>query len=213
MEEQCQRYNYRVAKEINIPSLHHLTSTPPAAQKILHLVRDPRGVFSSRIKIKDQKQFVNVRQSHIAAEKNLIGQCQQTHNDLKFIMSNNHSLEYHLVRYENIALDAEYYTRRIYKAVGFPTSDDVIKWVVNATNSAETNIWGTTRKSKTVPFAWASYLPLDVIHRIERGCADVMLLLGYLPVSNILLHKKSRTLKYSEVLTGIDKSLDDVTIK
>ena len=208
VEQQCRTFQYHVIKEINIPSLKHLMSlNATTGPTVLHLVRDPRGTYNSII-----------RMSHYEEEmKDYASTCRQMQTDLEHVMGGDYNYDYRLVRYEDIALDTERYTEALYKAVGLQNSSLAMDWVKEATSDGDEDDFFTTRKySKSVPFQWSVQLSLGRILWIEDVCKDVMMLLGYKLVGEMLLNEgRTRTEPVTPdlVLTDVDVRLRDVTIR
>ena len=143
--------------------------------------------------------------------------CKQIEDDLDYIRSEAYTLDYKIIRYEDIALSPEDSARRIYDAFDFPYIDDVTEWIklstANVSKKAAAKAWDIKRNSQTVPFQWSNTLTPDILTMVEMSCSRVMSMLGYKSVSHILFQKKKPQLTAEEVLDDLDKSLDGVWLR
>ena len=148
--------------------------------------------------------------------ENYASTCNQMQTDLEHIMAGNYNFDYRLVRYEDIALDTERYTEALYQAVGLENSSLAMDWVKKATSGSVRGNFFTIRKhSKSVPFQWSIQLSLERILWIEDVCKDVMMLLGYKLVGEMMLNEwRTRTEPVTPdlILTDVNVKLRDVTI-
>ena len=208
LEQQCASYKYHVMKDINIPALDNIRNfTTTSGPAILHLVRDPRAVYHSI------KQF-NGDGGHRANESYIESTCKQTQQDLEYIMQNPYQMDYHLVRYEDIALNILQYTPKLYKAVGLKNFSLILDWLTELTQVTESVIdhYSIRRNSRSVPFAWLDDMPYDVVLRLELKCARMMALVGYQPVSEYLLNNENRSFISKHILSDVDTHLRDVYV-
>ena len=155
MEEQCKSKKYRVAKEIRIPSLMHLGNrSSPSSPSVLHLVRDPRGILNSILKLSGplSNYFIDKQIQEVTSC------CNDNVKDFEYLLSDKPSFSYGLLRYEDLALNPVYYTKLIYETVNFPHSDDVYNWIKvatdhNVSDNENSHTLATRRKdSRNVPF-------------------------------------------------------------
>lgn len=182
----CARYTHTAAKLIrlyNISSLEKLITQEDLNLKIIHLVRDPRGILSSRSRT--EERMLNV-------DKSLDGEagylCRRMKSNLKVASSQPPWLKdrYKLVRYEDIAYDPERWVGEIYKFAGLgPIPSEVLSWIRINTNLQSSGKYSTSRDSKETAEAWRKHLSLPVAKRIGEVCKDVFSLLKYQHVGNV----------------------------
>ena len=214
IEEQCKREKYHVAKEINIPSLRQLGNlSSHSFPSVLHLVRDPRGMLNSILKLSEprSKKFIKGQIQVVTSC------CNDNVKDFEYLLNDKPSFSYNLIRYEDLALNPVYYTKLIYETVNFPHSDDVYNWIKLATDQnvsdiENANVLATRRKdSKNVPFKWISQLQLHLITEIEEKCSKMMDMAGYKRVATQLTELKaaneSYKLNHSQCIGAVDDSL------
>ena len=190
LECYCRRFKYRVIKEISLSSLHLFHNMWDSDNwKVIHLVRDPRGVISSRIKIAEQKHpelkgtFTSgdlgklyVRQAHTY--------CKEIMVDKMYYMDHKTRIyrKYKRIRYEEIAQQPITEAQSLYNFIGIPFHDDVAKSISQSTvedSSVKFDPFSTRRNSNTTAANWLQHLPLDFILRIQEVCIKVMTELNY----------------------------------
>lgn len=189
-------------KAIRIPDLNlllHLMRRSKTNLKVIHLVRDPRGMVVSRLRVhaKDrlpEGMLYNV--SHITETVRYYVQryCLSWATNIeigKYIPSV--SSNYKLVRYEDLARDPVGHTHDIYSFVGLGSKipSEVYRWIVNNTGmnqklnqSGSSKPYSTSRNSRETFEAWRKSVRYDFIHFIQSigDCRKLMNLAGYLHV-------------------------------
>ncbi|EDO44061.1 predicted protein [Nematostella vectensis] len=177
-----------------IQSLKPLFETEAFLGKILYLVRDPRAVISSMyfggwmtyVNAQKQMIFYTIKSEKFIWYVKRI--CGQIESNLKFIMRPERWLtgRVKVVRYEDLILEPEKNTRKIFKFVDLPFPVDMRQWLYNRTHFKEvlnSNI-GTfsTRKNSTISMRkWRLKSPVEMVSLVEKHCSGVMDALGYLP--------------------------------
>ena len=221
LEQQCSHKVYRVSKDIAIPSLQHLLSDAdqPEHQRhltnILHLVRDPRGVFESRVKISSGTVYISDsnRQQDLA---DVIAECKKNVVDIRYVIENNLTKHYYLLRYEDLSVNTTSLTKQLYNLLQFPYHEDVNNWIKKCTHAKQpselSNEWSLYRQSRVAPYLWVRYLPLDIIRKIEGQCQEMMELLGYKPLPAHVRKHKEINLISKNFLTGVDQYIKYVLI-
>jgi hypothetical protein len=148
--------------------------------KIIHLVRDPRGIMNSRLNI------------HMASEPNLKSlvstHCTTVEEDLEFsetIMSiYSHRLK--ILHYEDLAVNTIKTARALFQFSGLKLFSPVIKFINKQTHSRHGDLssYSTERanSSKTAS-KWRSQIKLNVSNFIYDMCLKSNQILGYLPLT------------------------------
>lgn len=187
-------------KAIRIPDINlllHLMKPSRTNLKVIHLVRDPRGMAVSRLRVHDRLpdgQLYNA--THITTTVRYYVQryCLswatniEIGNYIPWVSTN-----YKLVRYEDLAQDPLTHTQEIYSFVGLGSKIpfQVLRWIenntgineqVNQTNSNRP--YSTSRNSRETYEAWRKSVQFDFIHVIQTigDCKKLMDLAGYLEV-------------------------------
>ena len=218
MEDQCKLAKYRVAKEILVPSLKHLGNLGnPSSPSVLHLIRDPRGMLNSIIKLEVQLRGPPSMEFLRYQVKCVTTICEDNVKDFEYLINDKPTLSYKLLRYEDLALNPNYYTKLLFETVNFPRSDEVNNWVTLATqhnvSSFDDAFMLATRRadSKKVPFKWISQLQQSLIGEIEEKCSKMMDMVGYKRVARQLEElnaaNESNNLDYGQSIGIIDDSL------
>ena len=195
IERNCSEYNALATKIISVPYIHMLVPLIEQGVKIIHLVRDPRGVESSRLRVmagpkrNNTGQFILNHMSAVFQDTRLY--CQQLRkdlNDMKLIFNSSeipNSRYYTIVRYEDLAMDPVKELHRMYHTLRIPEDVSVNQWVSGLTNiprnlTAAENEFGTFRiNSAETAIRWRRHIPWLLVDVIQKECTDVMELLGY----------------------------------
>lgn len=181
LEKVCMATTHRVIKTIRI-------SMELASQmmdlwpnlKVLHLVRDPRGITNSRLKNKTFQMTKKITpHSH-----NL---CERMYNDTMYntLLEKKYENRITLVIYEALAERPVEGMEFIYGFLNIKITTDVITWVYNSTHAQnKTGYFGTMRSDATESaYYWKTKLTLSKIRIIDQICHDVYKLLGFLPIN------------------------------
>jgi len=168
----CKRSNPKVVKTIRL----HKTGMEPWIYntgnriKVVHLVRDPRGMIKS---ITNNKMWG-------AGLKNATYQCQRIGLDLKLEQSL--GSRYIRVRYEDLVDNPEGELRRLYGHLGMQYTEqinDVVLAHTKAGNNTRSGYFNTFRNENFRHDSWKQKLGLKMIRMIERACRPVMRQLNY----------------------------------
>ena len=169
---------------------------------VLHLVRDPRGVISSRITIDQSEsasrrtpQRVYIHDNFAKLVVKAIQHCKRIRDALETTSSwmlANPSLQkvYHLYRYEDFAYHPEVTTRSLYSSLGMPLHDDVLRWLRKSTTRqavmSKQYLYSTVRNSTATAEAWRHKLPFPfvMIMQSSADCQYVMRRLGYVDATS-----------------------------
>ncbi|RWS19643.1 secreted protein-like protein [Leptotrombidium deliense] len=79
------------------------------------------------------------------------------------------------VKYEPLALDTENYSRKLFKALNIPFSDEVktfIKTHTSLENNTKLTPYSTTNNSKKIPSKWMQELTISNISEIQNSCKN-----------------------------------------
>ncbi|XP_060566337.1 carbohydrate sulfotransferase 1-like isoform X2 [Ruditapes philippinarum] len=148
--------------------------------KIVHLVRDPRGIMNSRFKI------------HMASEDKIksqvVGHCTTVYEDLK--ISKEIISEFpgrlKVILYEDLAERPLETAQSMFRFSGLPFNDYVQTFVERQT-SAQRNSgkYTTLRKNSTVTAnTWRKQIRFKVQNIVYNSCLESNKIIGYLPFSS-----------------------------
>uniref|UniRef100_H2ZKK3 Sulfotransferase n=1 Tax=Ciona savignyi TaxID=51511 RepID=H2ZKK3_CIOSA len=210
----CRRKTLSAIKVIrlcDINTLKEIVTDLKLDLKVIHLIRDPRGIANSRHLITRRLDINGLLRNTCTRQFNNanVGLFEQP-DWLKG--------RYKLFRYEDAATNPFETAQAVYDFVGLSFSDSVKQWIVENTqqmvpqwlnqsesvNSVQTNYskhaknnpWGHTRNSKEVVQKWAKRLPYLIVRKIEAVCKEAMDLAGYLPLSNPDDYRYNKTIRY-----------------
>ncbi|CAG2174582.1 unnamed protein product, partial [Oppiella nova] len=128
--------------------------------KLVMIVRDPRGIMSSR---------------YLPA----MDWCRDDTTCAEIDMLCDHHIT--LVRYEDLSLNAIETAKRLYNKLDLHFNADIESWIESHTNDTTKlgNPYSTVRKSKSAVFSWVKRLNATQIDTIQEKCTGVMDYLGY----------------------------------
>ncbi|XP_070580692.1 carbohydrate sulfotransferase 1-like [Ptychodera flava] len=161
--------------------LRPIASDPDINLKVIHLVRDPRGIWNSRLNLnKTNYDFVRRRTNW----DEVTDLCKNMLDNYKLALRAPQWLQgkYFLARYEDIALNPLAMATRVYQFLGIPLPDRVTEWVTAHTQESRFGRFGTTRNSSSVVAQWRHQLPIRTVYDIQNKCHAVMNELGYVKI-------------------------------
>ncbi|CAK8672955.1 unnamed protein product [Clavelina lepadiformis] len=176
---------FKVVYLCDISWIQPLLDNPELDLKIVHLVRDPRAMFNSKLQYhqKYSDAATNLSNLSYTYSVSINRLCQHmTHlvkySDLHLI----HSSMYMRVRFEEFAVDPIRWTEKIYKFVDIKMDESIVQWLKKATSETNSNSesFSTTRNSKDVVTRWMKQLPWKYVTQLQRECDYVMKSLGYI---------------------------------
>lgn len=205
----CLSKGHIAIKTVWIPQVKDLRSLmedPRMDLKIIHLVRDPRAIMTSRITAFSDEylrgwkiwnstgwkpQYLNVTEitsicKDMAASAALGAQAPPWLQG-----------RYLLVRYEDVAFKPEEMAAEIYRFLGLEMDEQVQMWIAKntkRTGRAYVDPYSTTRDSKAAATSWRLRLRFDIARTLQDLCNNTMTLLGYKPVHSAA---ELRDLSYS----------------
>uniref|UniRef100_H2YDE9 Sulfotransferase n=1 Tax=Ciona savignyi TaxID=51511 RepID=H2YDE9_CIOSA len=116
----------KVIRMCHLESLRNLVTNPKFDIKIVHLVRDPRGVFQSVSGV-----------SRKSPESEISRTCGQTRDNLEAALSAKWlEGKYKLLRYEDLCRDPLQTTQDLYKFTGLDIKPNIERWVQLNTNGS-----------------------------------------------------------------------------
>ena len=190
----CRTRPHTVIKTIRMAhweNLDFLTDSWHTSFRVIHLVRDPRGIIASRVSwILEKFSRTENSKSHekkavrLAIAKYVriiaVNLCQQMANDINdWTKRSKFGRPYAMVRYEDVSRKPLAVYNEISRFAGVDQSKVVIGWLENNTKSSNFDYYSTTRNSSAVPHMWRRRLTMPLVDEIQKNCAQVMRILGY----------------------------------
>ncbi|XP_022090654.1 carbohydrate sulfotransferase 3-like [Acanthaster planci] len=192
-ERKCREKRHIAVKSIRIWDIgmfQPLIQDGNVKLKVVHLVRDPRGMTASRVlamnfvdstinkleagSFTDEMQLYLMEYCSYSIDNKEIGYYHPEYRN-----------NYFLLRYEDMALDPERVTQLIYNFTGFDAvPENVSKWIAENTKAEKPGIYSTTRVSSMAYQSWRTKIDFKTAKAIEKigRCAEMMEHFGYLPV-------------------------------
>ncbi|XP_048482068.1 carbohydrate sulfotransferase 3-like [Plutella xylostella] len=142
--------------------------------KVVLLVRDPRGVLSSRQTRSWCRVFRDCWDPAVVCADMASDYVALTRLQTKF------PNRLTAVRFEDLALNYTRETRRLFQTLGRPMGTGVEDYLKAHTNtSRDKNAYSTYRVSHDVPFQWTNVLDYRFVSEIQEMCSEAMALWGY----------------------------------
>ena len=159
---------------------------------IIYLVRDPRPVIFSHLKVGIKLwQSFKIRANNNAPRPSLRFYSAQICRKIEANVRTFQNLtgwmksRYHMLRYEDLARNPTGTLRRVYKMAGLSMVNTTLQWIKLHTGEGrssvvdEKNNYSTNRNSKTLVDKWRLEVDPCLVNIIEDSCRSVMKLLGY----------------------------------
>ncbi|XP_029440324.1 carbohydrate sulfotransferase 6-like [Rhinatrema bivittatum] len=197
MEEACRSYSHVAVKEVrflDLEVLYPLLRDPSLNLKIIHLVRDPRAILSSRqyfLELETDDAIISRGQSSSINATSVIqeickGQVRiyrtATQNPPTFLKD-----RYRMVRFEDFVKDPLANIKSLYEYVGLTMSSKLETWVYNITHGTipeNKTFMHFTGDSKKIAQNWRGRLSFQKVKEVQKLCRQEMHMFGYQPVSS-----------------------------
>eukprot|EP00057_Strongylocentrotus_purpuratus_P004866 XP_003729654.1 PREDICTED: carbohydrate sulfotransferase 5-like [Strongylocentrotus purpuratus] len=193
LETACATRDHTAVKSIRVLDINLMISAvkdPDMNLKLIHLIRDPRSMILSRLKLKFPAiKVFNVTELSDTFRNVLLKYCSNWLQNYEIghyvpLMKKN----YLMVRYEDLALEPYVYAKIIYDFVGLGAviPPAIQTWIdintnVNDPSQKKAAAFSTRRDSKEVLVSWKSRLTLEMANAIEEvgDCTRLMKATGY----------------------------------
>ncbi|XP_062327295.1 carbohydrate sulfotransferase 1-like [Osmerus eperlanus] len=193
--EACRERHHVAIKIVRVPEvgdLRGLVEDPRLNVKVVQLVRDPRGILSSRMEtFRDSYRLWRVwratgRKPYSLDASQLTVVCQDFYSSVSTGLSPPAWLRgrYMLLRYEDLARSPVVKTREMYEFLGLSMDESVEGWIrANTRGSKEMaaakHKYGTVRDSAANAESWRLKLSYDMVEHTQAVCQRTLQLLGY----------------------------------
>ena len=177
MKQACEKFPVQIFKtdRMFLSQSLSLLSNNNLNLKVIHLVRDPRGIFNSRRKLSWWCKFESCSSPTYF--------CRKQEEDLRLQMKLNHQYKskYYLLKYEDFCASPKMMMKKILEFLGVPYLD-VVDTAINdhMVDVKVEGLWNSTyHDPATTPDKWKQELNRTEIDHIQNACHNVMRSLGY----------------------------------
>ena len=184
-EMYCRSMPYKAYKFIRLPSIEILANYTQQGAKVIQLLRDPRGIYTSVFKMNNYKRNMKRYCDSIVAD--LLYARKEYGLGHKEFMHN-----YHVIRYEDLALNPLKEMYELYKFLEIQPDQEVKRWASNQQNLSKSGrrlhhpdqsksyTYGTTRSNPAFTAqAWRQTLSWIENEDIQNHCAEFLDIFGY----------------------------------
>ncbi|XP_056595991.1 carbohydrate sulfotransferase 1 [Triplophysa dalaica] len=197
--ESCRERRHVAIKTVRIPEvsdLKALIEDPRLNLKVIQLVRDPRGILSSRIEtFRDTYRLWRIWRATGRKPYNLdltpfTTVCDDFLNSVSTGLSRPPWLRgrYMLLRYEDVARNPLQKIKEVYEFLGLSMEKNVVDWIHNNTrgnnDASAKHKYGTLRDSAANAESWRLKLSHDIVDYTQTVCQHILDELGYKAVSS-----------------------------
>ncbi|XP_030053490.1 carbohydrate sulfotransferase 6-like [Microcaecilia unicolor] len=212
MEEACRNYSHVVVKTVRIfdlEVLYPLIKDPSLNLKIIHLVRDPRAVFSSREKV----TFLGPDDATVSKAQNSKANISVVMEEICKAQEQNYKLalrkpqpflkgRYVMVRYEDLVKSPVDHTRELYDYVGLTMTPMLESWIYNVTHELLLKEKKFSKNSMKVAQHWREKLNFSKVKEVQKLCQQEMEVFGYQLIES---EREQKNMSLDLLLTKPDK--------
>ncbi|XP_033112297.1 carbohydrate sulfotransferase 1-like isoform X2 [Anneissia japonica] len=186
VSEICRSYRHKFIKVIriaNVTSLEELLKDTSLNVKIIHLVRDPRALYYSRLDANKNRPPDRSMKLY-----DIVYTCKSTDGIMQLAEMSPTWMKgkYHIVRYEDIAMQPLKAAQEMYKFMGLSMTPSVRRWILNNTasdhviQSTRDRLYGLQKNSTAVAHAWRYRAPFSAVDVVQEACKAMMAKAGYI---------------------------------
>ena len=183
----CRKNPYVVAKVIKLPYVSYLSDALERGQRVIVLLRDPRGVSQSRVGIGRYRRHM----SQSDEMDDVADYCNNMVQDIVWIKNHRKSNQCAakrliLLRYEDLAKDPATTIRQMYAFYGRPAPEEVKTWANNLSNGKALGMKAEPKKFNVhredpleTAWRWRWGMTWEVAQTVQRVCGEYMTMAGY----------------------------------
>ena len=177
LQEQCTVSKLHSAKLVRLRMLTAalLLDRDPSI-KIIHLLRDPRGILNSRHQDARNQNAAMVQDSKVLCPTIVRDLFESQEVQKKYPDS------VLMLKYEDVASDPLTSLDTIYTHLRLATPDSVKKWFNSTMKHGESKSGGSSTKKKnpeSIAIKWQSAMEKHTIEEINKNCEEAITLSGY----------------------------------
>ena len=196
VHEKCVAKKHRATKVNRAHDLQELVSAFEQENTfIVYLVRDPRGIMTSRNKIWGNKTMTEFNKKMKNQAKLLCGHFDKNLEFLENEFRKSKSVIQDwvvVIRYEDFAYNPQGMAQKLYSFLGREIPENVEEFIIESTNGkGRQGRFNTNRNSTATAEAWKQRITKKQLEFIQKTCSNMMARMGYKLVydHSVLLNK------------------------
>lgn len=147
--------------------------------KVIYLVRDPRAVMQSRIRL------------NMAFPENLKTEssdlCNRISSDLKDIKLSENKNRIHMVQFENMAKNPTSTAKEMFRQMNIDITAEVIRWIEeNSVGNGNSGPYSTSRDASKTIYKWVAEIDREAAKTIDKICFGLFDIFGYKEYNKIV---------------------------
>lgn len=181
VKDRCDASSAVVQKVVRLTMAEggHLLQRDPAV-RLVHLVRDPRGVLLSRMRF-NKKTTGEMHKNYTSICHRMVADVKET-----IRLNKKHWGRILTVRYEDLAQDLLSITTKMYEFVGLEMLPSVRGFLNRMSSKDARGVHGKIAAKSTfrsdpfkTAYKWRQDLPFSLIKEVDKSCQELYSLLGY----------------------------------
>jgi len=187
IEKRCKESKHIVFKNVRLPMylLGPIMKDIPNL-KIIHLLRDPRAIVRSQIRVTQIQNGINLLSG-------ASGVCNRIYDDVvtKEELDRQFPGRIHTVFFEDLAQNMLHHSKRLYEFAGIEFRPDVEKRIQHLTEADKHNecsdytfctlSYNSTAQSQE----WRDKITMDTVRTVDTACGQLYNRLGYIPIPDV----------------------------
>ena len=157
---------------------------------IVNLVRDPRGMFTSRVQLVQKLHKQGSSFEEIYKNQDVETHCKNLVDNYMYMTWLTHNAssvanKLVVIRYEDFAYQPIDMAAKLYSFLNFKEPKHFEKWILDLTKPASSNhtragqIYGVKKNSSKIAESWRQVMPFELVLEVQNYCRQALDIYGY----------------------------------